>query len=305
VRILVLGSAAGGGFPQWNCGCGNCRRARAGDAAARPRTQSSLAVSAGGDWLLLNASPDLRQQILAAPALHPRGGRDSPIAAVALTSADVDHVAGLLTLRERQAFALYASARVHAALARNPIFGVLAPELVERREFALEAPLGVADARGAPLGVALTAFAVPGKVALYLEDASAGPDFGTEAGDTVGLEIAAGGRRAVYIPGCAALPADLLARIAGADILFFDGTLWRDDELVAAGLGAKSGRRMGHVSIAGAAGTLAAFAGVEVGRKMFVHMNNTNPILLDDSPERAEVERAGWEVARDGMEIGL
>jgi len=314
VRILVLGSAAGGGFPQWNCNCGNCRRARAGDPAARPRTQSSLAVSAdGGNWLLLNASPDLRQQILANRALQPRAGggdspiaRDSPIAGVVLTNADVDHVAGLLTLREGQKFALYATARVHAALRRNPIFDVLAPGTVARHELALDAPKHLGDGNGNPLALTLTAFAVPGKVALYLEDAAAGPGLGTQTGDTIGLEIAAAdGRRVLYIPGCAELSAALVARLEGAALVLFDGTLWRDDELIAAGLGTKTGRRMGHISIAGADGTLAAFAGLEVGRRIFVHMNNSNPVLLDDSPERLEVERAGWEVAYDGMEIRL
>lgn len=314
MRILVLGSAAGGGFPQWNCNCGNCRRARAGDPAARPRTQSSLAVSAdGANWLLLNASPDLRQQILANRALQPRAGgrdsliaRDSPIAGVVLTNADVDHVAGLLTLREGQNFALYATARVHAALRRNPIFDVLAPGIVARHEFALDVPPRLGDGNGNPLGLTLTAFAVPGKVALYLEDAAAGPGLGTQTGDTIGLEFAAAdGRRVLYIPGCAELSEALVVRLKGAALVFFDGTLWRDDELIAAGLGAKTGRRMGHMSIAGAGGTLAAFAGLEVGRRIFVHMNNSNPVLLDDSPERLEVERAGWEVAYDGMEIRL
>ena len=308
MRILVLGSAAGGGFPQWNCNCGNCRRARAGDPAARPRTQSSLAVSAdGANWLLLNASPDLRQQILANRALQPRaGGRDSPIGGVALTNADVDHVAGLLTLREGQKFALYATARVHAALRRNPIFDVLAPGIVSRHEIALDVPAGLRDGNGDPLALTLTAFAVPGKVALYLEDAAAGPGLGTQTGDTIGLEIASeGGKRVLYIPGCAALSEALIARLKGAALVFFDGTLWRDDELIAAGLGTKSGRRMGHISIAGADGTLAAFAGLEVERRIFVHMNNSNPVLLDDSPERLEAERAGWEVAHDGMEIRL
>jgi pyrroloquinoline quinone biosynthesis protein B len=260
----------------------------------------------GADWLLLNASPDLRQQILSNRALHPREkGRHSPVVAVALTNADVDHVAGLLTLRERQKFALFASARVHAALRRNPIFGVLAPELVARHELALGQSVRAVGGRGGTPGLDLTAFAVPGKVALYLEDASSGPGFGTQPGDTVGLDIAAGGKRVVYIPGCAEMPASLRSRLEGADLIFFDGTLWRDDEMIAAGLGAKTGRRMGHMSIAGEGGSLAAFAGLAVGRKVFVHMNNTNPILLDDSPERAEVERAGWEIARDGMEIVL
>lgn len=309
MQIVVLGSAAGGGFPQWNCNCRNCRRARAGDPAALPRSQSSLAVSADDQrWLLLNASPDLRQQIAATPRLAPATGqRHSPIAAVAVSNGDVDHVAGLLSLRESQPLALYAADRVQAVLRQNAIFNVLNPDYVARRVLPLDQPTEVEDAAGVALGLRLTAFAVPGKVALYLEDAAAGPDFGTRAGDTIGLEITevAGGQRCFYIPGCAAVPADLAARLDGAPLVFFDGTLWRDDEMVAEGLGTKTGRRMGHMSLSGATGSLKAFAPLTIGRKVFVHINNTNPILLADSPERAAAAAAGWEVAHDGMEIRL
>lgn len=307
MKILVLGSAAGGGFPQWNCNCGNCRRARSGDRAAKPRTQSSLAVSPDGErWVLLNASPDLAQQMRENPALHPQGhGRHSPIAAVMLTNGDVDHVAGLLTLRESHRFAVYATARVQQVLRANSIFNVLGAETVARRELALDAPCAVEDGAGRSLGLRVTAFAVPGKVALYLEDAAAGPGFGTQVEDTVGLEIAAGDRRFFYIPGCAAMPKELAARLTDAALVFFDGTLWRDDEMIAAGVGAKTGRRMGHMSIDGPSGTLAAFAPLHVRRKVFIHMNNTNPVLLGDSSERARAQAAGWEVAEDGMEIRL
>lgn len=307
LRILVLGAAAGGGFPQWNCNCANCRRARAGDPAALPRTQSSLALSAdGARWALLNASPDLRQQIAVSPALHPRNGaRDSPIAAAVLTSGDIDHVAGLLTMRESQPFSLYATGRVQAALAANPIFGALGAA-VARRTLALDRPEDLLDRDGGRLGLRVTPFAVPGKIALYLEDPAAGPDFGTQPGDTIGLEIDDGaGGRVYYVPACAAFPPALAERLAGARAVFFDGTLWNDDEMTAAGLGRKSGRRMGHMSMAGADGTIAAFRALAVGRKIFVHVNNTNPVLLDDSPERAEAEAAGWEIAFDGMEIDL
>ena len=307
MKILVLGSAAGGGFPQWNCNCGPCRRARSGDRAAAPRTQSSLAVSADGErWALLNASPDLGQQLRANPALHPRGDkRHSPIASVVLTNGDVDHVAGLLTLREGQKLAAYATGRVQQVLRANSMFNVLGAEMVARRELRLDEPFEVEDRDGHSLGLRVTAFAVPGKVALYLEDAAAGPGFGTQAEDTVGLEIAAGDRRFFYIPGCAAMPAPLAARLRGAALVFFDGTLWRDDEMIAAGTGAKTGQRMGHMSISGAGGTLAAFAALGVRRKVFIHLNNTNPVLLADSAERAHAREAGWEIAEDGMEIRL
>jgi pyrroloquinoline quinone biosynthesis protein B len=255
---------------------------------------------------LLNASPDLGHQILANRPLHPRGsGRDSPIAAAVITNGDVDHVAGLLSLRESQPFAVYASQRVHRVLSDNAIFNVLNPAVVPRRELPLDAVTELTDASGAPLGLRVTSFAVPGKVALYLENPEAGPGFGTQAGDTLGLEIAAGAKRFFYLPACAAMPAELAARLRGATLALFDGTLWRDDEMIAAGVGVKSGQRMGHMSIDGPEGTIAAFAGLGVGRKIFIHINNTNPVLLADSKERGAAEAAGWEVAHDGMEISL
>jgi len=307
MRIVVLGAAAGGGFPQWNCNCANCRRARTGDPAAIPRTQSSVAVSADGErWLLLNASPDLRQQIARTPALHPREGlRDSPIKAVLPTNADVDHIGGLINLREGQPFALYGGERVLGAIAANPVFGVLNPEVVPRRPIRLGETFPVADAEGARLGLQAEVFPVPGKVALYLEDVTAGADFGTREGDTVGVRLIdeANGAEAFYLPNCAAVDAALAERILGARLVFFDGTLYRDDEMIRAGLGHKTGARMGHMNISGPEGSLAVFAELDVARKVYVHINNSNPILLADSPERREVEAAGWEVAHDGMEV--
>lgn len=315
MRILVLGAAAGGGFPQWNCNCSNCRRAWAGEPAATPQTQSSVAVSASdGRWFLLNASPDLRQQIIHNPQLHPRGGlRDSPIAGAVLTNADVDHVSGLLVMRESQPLVLYASERVQKALSGNNIFNVLNPAFVHRRVLEIGRPEPLAAPDGGDSGIEVEAFAVPGKVALYLEhpeyleDPEASSDFGTRVGDTVGLRLTntGSGRAFYYIPGCAAMTPELADRLRGARLVLFDGTMWQDDEMVAAGLGVKTGQRMGHMSISGPDGTLRAFADLDVERKVFIHVNNSNPILLADSPERAEVEAAGWEVARDGMELVL
>ncbi|WP_275100467.1 pyrroloquinoline quinone biosynthesis protein PqqB [Sedimenticola hydrogenitrophicus] len=307
MQFLVLGSAAGGGFPQWNCNCGNCQRARAGDPAATPRTQSSLAVSADGEhWFLLNASPDLREQIACNRPLHPRRGkRHSPIQGAVLTNADVDHVGGLLTLRESQPLNIYATRRVQGVLRDNSLFNILNPEFVERIGLPIEEPVELRHTDGAPSGLVVTAFPVPGKVALYLEDATAGENFGTVAEDTVGLRISSGDRVAYYLPGCAALPASLQARIAGAELVFFDGTTWTDDEMLTTGVGHKTGQRMGHMSMSGAEGSLQAFAGIPVGRRVFIHINNTNPVLLDDSPQRREAEQAGWEIGYDGMEIML
>jgi pyrroloquinoline quinone biosynthesis protein B len=301
LRLLVLGSAAGGGFPQWNSNDAASKRARAGDPAALPRTQSSIAVTADDrHWVVCNASPDLRQQINENKQLHPRDGvRHSPISGVVLTNGDVDHVAGLLTLRESQRFSLYATERVLGILAANSIFSVLNPVYVDRRPMKLGEPFEIH-------GLVIEAFAVPGKVALYLED-SASPDLGTRAEDTVGLRIGErdGSSHLFYVPGCAQIPAELRARLKGAPLVLFDGTLWRDDEMIVAGAGSKTGRRMGHISVSGPDGSMAAFDGLDVGRKIFVHMNNTNPILLGDSPERAAIEAAGWEAAHDGLEIIL
>jgi pyrroloquinoline quinone biosynthesis protein B len=301
---VVLGAAAGGGFPQWNSNAAGCRRARSGDPMAPARTQASLAVSADGNaWFLLNAAPDLRRQIELTPVLHPQHGlRSSPIAGVVLTGGDVDAIAGLLTLRERQAFTVYATERVLGVLDGNPIFEVLARDVVQRQAFSLGqvTPLALPD--GASAGLTIEAFAVPGKVPLYLETAGEAPPI-VEGEETVGLVVSDGRRRLFYIPGCAAVTPALAERLRGADLVFFDGTLFTDDEMIRSGAGQKTGRRMGHISNTGAQGAVAGFDGLAVGRKIFIHINNTNPILLADSPERQVVEAAGWEVAFDGMSI--
>ena len=263
------------------------------------RTQSSLAVSVDGeDWLLINASPDVRQQISATNELHPRReARHSPIAAVLLTNGDVDHVAGLLTLRESQPFRLYATDGVRSAVDANRIFAVCAPDLVPRISV-------VIGERFEPLpGLQVEMFTVPGKVALWLEDETM--RIGDETDSTVGLDITAGGKRLLYVPGCATITDALRGRLAGADALLFAGTMWTDDEMVAAGLGVKTARRMGHVPLSGEGGSIAALAGIPLGRRVLVHINNTNPILVQGSREQEAAEQAGWEVGTDGMRIAL
>jgi pyrroloquinoline quinone biosynthesis protein B len=271
---------------------------------ARARSQASLAVSTNGaDWFVLNASPDLRLQIEATPQLHPREGlRSSPISGVVLTGGDVDALAGLLHLRERHRFDVYAPPRVLAIIAANPIFDVLAPDCVRRVELPLDDRIELAGASG----LAVVAFAVPGKVPLYLETTGQDPGL-SEEGEAVGLEIieAATGKSFFFIPGCAAMTEPLRHRLAGNALVFFDGTLWRDDEMIRLGVGSKTGRRMGHMSMDGGDGSIAAFRDLGIGRRIFIHINNSNPALLDDSPERRIANAAGWEIAYDGMEVRL
>ncbi len=293
-RAQILGAAAGGGLPQWNCGCENCNLARSGAIPAQ--TQSSVAFSANGkDWAILNASPDIREQMARTPALHPTGRRELPLRSVLLTNGDIDHVAGLLTLREQQKFELFATGEIHQVIADNPIFAALNPAFVTRSQISLDQEFELAK------GLTAKLFAVPGKVPLYLEGDSVQTDL--EGEQTVGVHLSAGGKNVFYIPGCSTMHADLRARIDGADMVLFDGTLWRDDEMVIAGLSKKTGQRMGHMSMSGPDGSLEAFADMDVKQKVFVHMNNTNPVLRPTSEEKKQVEAAGWTVACDGLEL--
>lgn len=298
LTAIVLGAAAGGGYPQWNCRCETCRLAWENDPRVRASTQASVAVSADRrHWTLLNASPDIKAQLQAVRALHPDAGpRSTPIAAVVLTGAEVDQVTGLLCLRERQPFRLCATAETLGTISANPIFAVLASDVVSRQE------IGVGEPFMLPGGLEAEVFKVPGKVPLYLEGDA--PEIGIESGATVGAELRADGKRLVFVPGAAAVTPALKQRIALADVVMFDGTLFTDDEMIRTGTGTKTGGRMGHIAVGGADGSLAALAGITC-RRVFIHINNTNPIRVAGSAERRAVEAAGWEIAEDGMEIVL
>lgn len=308
--IKILGASAGGGFPQWNCNCHNCASVRGGKAGFRARTQSSLAISdTGQDWVLLNASPDLRQQINDNPELGANADgdrRNTPIKSVVLTNGDVDHVIGLVNLREAQPLVLYCSNRVLETVNANSVFNVLNAEKVPRNELQLDAPTDIAGPEGST-GLIIEAFDVPGKVALYLEKADAGPGFGTEKGDTIGLKVTSksSGETFYYVPGCADIDEPLAKRLKGAALVFFDGTLYTDDEMLQQGLMPKTGGRMGHMNMSGPNGSIARFNELDVTRKVYVHINNSNPVLDENSKERRHVETAGWEVGFDGMEIRL
>jgi len=300
MRLHVLGSGAGGGLPQWNCSCDNCTLVRAGDARVTARTQDSIAIgSKGSGQLLVNASPDILRHIERTERLWPRAPRDTPIAAIALTNGDLDHVIGLLSLRESQPLRILSTARVRAGLVeRNAVLRTLArtPDQVTWTTLELGSEIALDD-----LGVAVTAVPVAGKLPVHLVGLlEPSPE------DNVALRVRdlATGRVAVVATAVGAL--DGVERLlAGADAILFDGTFWSDDELVARGLGRARAQDMAHVPIGGAAGSLARLAAFAGPRRVYTHINNTNPMLRADSAERARVERAGWEIASDGMEIAL
>ena len=296
LTAIVLGSAAGGAFPQWNCRCPVCALAWAGDSRVRPRTQTGIAISAGdGHWTLINASPDLPSQIRATPALQPQGTlRGSPIDAVVLTGAEIDQITGLLSLRESSPFTLYATPASHAAVAANAMFGAM--RLMSRRAINPGERFMLAG------GIEATLFMVPGKLPLYLEGET--PELDTESAANVGIELQREGARMIFVPGTTAVTAPMRERFGRADVVLFDGTLFTDDEMIRTQTGQKTGRRMGHMQIDGDGGSLRALAGLSA-RRIFVHINNTNPVLIEGSAERRKVEDAGWQVAEDGMEIVL
>ena len=309
LKVLILGSAAGGGSPQWNCNSSVSKKVRDGLPGTSPRTQSSIAVTSNDeDWVLFNASPDLGSQILNNKQMHPkRDLRHSPIKAVVLTNGDVDHVAGLLSLRERQNLSVYAHKRVHSVLKENSIFNVLNPDYVDRRNLEMNKKFEIKSKEGKNLNIEIEAFEVPGKIALWLEDESKGTNFGTEEGDTIGLKIfsSQNNKSFFYIPACADMTTDLAERIKDSDVVLFDGTLWENDEMATSKVGEKTGQRMGHMNNSGKNGSIQAFKDLGVKRKIFIHINTTNAILLEDSKERKIVEENGWEVSYDGMEIEI
>jgi pyrroloquinoline quinone biosynthesis protein B len=296
--------------PQWNCGCANCAEARSGRGKIRPRTQDSLAVSADGDaWVVCNASPDIGAQIESFSGLHPRAPRHSPIAAIVLTNGDVDHVLGLFCIRESYPLVVYATEAVWSGLeGENVLFKTLQrfPEHTTWRRLRLGEETRLAGADGKDLGLAMTARAIPGKRPVHLE---LGTQRAPSDEDNIGLFFRGdSGTSVAYVPGAAALdPLRALLAAggphAGASALLFDGTFWSDDELPSRGLGKGRARDMAHHPIGGPEGSLAGLARLAASRKIYTHINNTNPVLLEDSAERRAVTAAGWEVAYDGLEI--
>lgn len=306
MKIKVLGSSAGGGFPQWNCNCRNCDGVRRGTLKATPRTQSSIAISANGeDWLLVNASPDILAQIAANPELQPaRRARDSGIAAVLTIDAQIDHVTGLLMLRERDTpLPLYTTDAVWQDLRTGfPVGPILSHYCgVEHRSIALD---------GAPLALAM----LPGIQIEALPLSSKAPPYSPhreapERGDNIGLVITnrSSGKRVFYAPGLGALEAHVLDAMRGADLLLVDGTMWTGDEMIRLGLSKKSAADMGHLPQSGPGGMIEVLDSITQPnvRKVLIHINNTNPILVEDGPERRVLAEHGIEIASDGMAFEL
>jgi pyrroloquinoline quinone biosynthesis protein B len=304
MRIRVLGSGAGGGVPQWNCGCANCRAVRAGSAGIAPRTQDSIAVRTdGGGFVLCNASPDVRQQIESFAELHPRAARHSPIDAIVLTNGDLDHVLGLFTLRESYPLVVYATDAVWRGLVEHNVFMRTLQRFEGQVTFRPLVPgeeTPIACAGGEPTGLFLTARPVRGKLPVHLVGVAT-----SAPGQNIGLWWRdAPGARAAYVSAVADLE-DVVPYVAGLDALLLDGTFYSSDELSRPGLSKSRAEDMAHLPIGDAGGSLEQTPRLTARRKIYTHINNTNPILVEGSPERRTVELAGWEVAWDGMELEL
>ena len=292
MRVRVLGAAAGGGFPQWNCGCGNCRKARAGSPDVIPRTQECVALSADGErWLLLNASPEIRSQIESFPALHPRAPRHSPIAGIVLTNGDLDHVLGLLSLRESQPLTVYATEPVCRGFTEDNVLY----RTLER--FPGQVTWKSVD--GDAAGLSLLAIPTPGKLPVHLEGITSESEK-----QNIGLLVldAKSGKRLAYFSAAGGVTPDMRSAIDGADCVFFDGTFWSSDELIRLGLGTRRAEEMAHIPVEQ---SLAALHGTKAKKKIYIHINNTNPMLDRTSAERRQAEEQGWAIAHDGMEFSL
>jgi pyrroloquinoline quinone biosynthesis protein B len=294
LQVRILGSAAGGGFPQWNCGCSNCVGVRTGTIAARARTQASVALSADGDrWYLLGASPEIRSQLESFPCLHPRSPRHTPIDAIFLTNGDLDHTLGLLSLREWSRITVYATEQVRDAFCHG---NVLNRALQRFDGHSRWLPLTAGASLELPDGLRVEAVDVAGKPPLYASQADA------RSGWNVGLKFSHAGRSVGFFPSVARLDDSLQAALEGLDLLLFDGTLWSDTELIDLGLAKVTGQQMAHMSVGGPEGSLQRLR-ANIAQRVYIHINNTNPMLREDSQEAEQVRRAGWIIGADGQEF--
>ena len=307
MRVIILGSAAGGGFPQWNCNCRNCRSARDGTLNGKPRTQTQVAICQDfRAWFLLNASPDLRTQIGVTSVLHPRNhGRNSPIGGVLLTSADIDQVAGLLSLRELQTFRIYCTPSIRRILQEdNSMFAMLnrVPDQVSWTDISCDDSFCLQGERGA--GIDCNVFSLGNRFPAYVSHGRTLELNPAEASLGVIVESSSG-KRLAYMPAVPDIDDALLKRLEETDLLLFDGTFWSDEELIRVQGSGSTARQMGHIPVSGAEGSLRKLAELRRPRKIFIHVNNTNPMLDESGPEYAEVRAAGWEVAEDGWSLEL
>lgn len=307
--LRVLGSAAGGGFPQWNCGCQNCRRIRQGTFPGTARSQTQLAIRGDtGGWFLINASPDLREQVASFHALDPSptSFRGSPIDGIVLTSAELDAALGLLLLRESQPLAVYATDSVRRLLVEdNSIFGVLRrhPDQIRWRAIDAGHPFLLHTPQDESTGIRCTPITTGGGFPGYVSTARAAElDVGNAV---IGLFIEHGTKEIAFVPGAATISSPWLERMSACDAIFFDGTFWSDDELIRVQGTGKTARQMGHLPVGGVDGSLQQFSSLTAPRKIFIHINNTNPMLDQESAEYRQIRAAGWELATDGMELTL
>jgi pyrroloquinoline quinone biosynthesis protein B len=309
MQVEILGTAAGGGFPQWNCACRNCRSLRSGTFPGRPRTQLQVAVSTDGiSWFLLNASPDLRAQIEANPSLHPRGSvRHSPISGVLLTSADLDQSLGLLLLRELQPLEIFATASIRRILREdNSMFSMLHRTADQARwnDIVPGTTFELSSKTGKPSGIECLPVSVATRYSSYVTAKRAAELEPNEA--VVGLILrSSSGRRLGYFPAVALLNQTLLQQLDLLDVLLFDGTFWTDDELIHLQNGGQTAREMGHIPVSSPGGSLDLLSGLRCPRKMLVHLNNTNPLLDLTGQEYRQVREYGWEIAEDGCHLDL
>ncbi len=306
MQVKILGSAAGGAFPQWNCTCANCRAVRAGSFQGKPRSQTQVAITEDGlSWFLLGASPDLRAQIEATPELHPvKGLRQSPIAGVALANADLDHVLGLLLLRELQPLRIHSTASVRRILREdNSMFGMLhrIPDQAKWTDFECEKEFSLWDAQGKDSGLRCQPWSLSTHYPAYVNSERQRQLSAGEASLGFVIYSPSGGRLA-YLPAVPRVDDALLAQLDGCDVLLFDGTFWSNDELIRVQGGGQTAQQMGHVAVEE---TLVKLAVVRRPRKIFLHINNTNPMLNEASAEYRQVRNAGWEIAEDGWEFNL
>lgn len=306
MRVKILGSAAGGGFPQWNCACSNCRRIRDGSFRGSARTQVEVAISADdANWFLLSASPDLPRQIEAFRKLHPAAQlRETPIAAFVLPGADLDQILGLIMLRESQPLRVYATPSIRRIIMDSNIIFAMVRKQITWNDLTPGQEFELVSVNGTKSGINCLSFVLSGNYPHYVDTALVASLPAQDA--LLGLRLESpSGRRLVYMPGAPSIEDSWINHLETSDLLLFDGTFWTDDELIRIQGSGRTARQMGHMPVSGPAGSLARLAHLERPRKVYIHVNNTNPILDEDSPEHSAVRETGWEVAHDGMEFEL